>query len=195
MTRLHTSFVLGYHGCSAEVGKRVVNGEAMDAGEHAYDWLGPGIYFWESDPARAWEWADWKVSRGDFEQPFVVGAVIEFGNCLDLMVRENLEKLEEAYRSFAALIQSSNGKEIMPSNQRSRDVDEDYLLRFLDCAVIKYLHLALEREKKEKIDTVRGLFIEGERLYPGSSFRKKTHIQVAVRSRESIKGLFQVPRP
>ena len=27
MTRLHTSFVLGYHGCNAEVGKRVVNGE------------------------------------------------------------------------------------------------------------------------------------------------------------------------
>ena len=110
------------------------------------------------------------------------------------MARENLLKLEEAYLAFAALIQSSGGKLKMPSNQRSRDMDEDYLLRFLDCAVIKHLHLALERENEEKIDTVRGLFMEGERLYPGSSFRKKTHIQVAVRSRKCIKGLFQVPR-
>ena len=194
MTRLHTSFVLGYHGCSVEVGKRVVNGEPMDASDHAYDWLGPGIYFWESDPARAWEWADRKVSRGDFEVPCVVGAAIDFGNCLDLMVRENLLKLEEAYLSFSALIQSSGGKLKMPTNQRSRDMDEDYLLRFLDCAVVKHLHLAYEKEKK-KIDTVRGLFIEGDRLYPGSNFRKKTHIQIAVRSRDCIKGLFQVPRP
>ena len=143
---------------------------------------------------RAWEWADWKVSRGDFEEPFVLGAPIEFGNCLDLMVRENLLRLEKAYLSFAALIQASGGKDKMPSNQRSRDMDEDYLLRFLDCAVIKHLHLAYEIDKR-KIDTVRGLFIEGDRLYPGSSFRKKTHIQVAVRSRECIKGVFHVPRP
>ena len=130
MTRLHTSFVLGYHGCSVEVGKRVVNGEPMDASDHAYDWLGPGIYFWESDPARAWEWADWKASRGDIEEPFVVGAAIDFGNCLDLMVRENLLRLEKAYSNFAALIEASGGRLKMPSNQRSRDMDEDYLLRF-----------------------------------------------------------------
>ena len=74
-------------------------------------------------------------------------------------------------------------------------MDEDYLLRFRDCAVIKHLHLASEGENVEKIDTVRGLFIEGERLYPGSSFRKKTHIQVAVRSRECIKGVFLAHRP
>ena len=47
MPRLHASFILAYHGCSAEVGQRIVNGEPMDASDQAYDWLGPGIYFWK----------------------------------------------------------------------------------------------------------------------------------------------------
>ena len=59
MARLHTSFVLGYHGCSAEVGERVLAGAAdLSPSEQDYDWLGPGVYFWDSDPQRAWEWAD-----------------------------------------------------------------------------------------------------------------------------------------
>lgn len=104
MLRQHTSFVLGYHGCDAEVGERIVMGEPMDASDQAYDWLGPGIYFWESDPKRAWEWADWKVSRGDFKEPFVVGAVIDLGNCLDLMMRESAIYLQYAYASLVAAI-------------------------------------------------------------------------------------------
>ena len=83
MNRLHTSFVLGYHGCSAEVGERCLMGEPLVGSDQEYDWLGPGIYFWESDPLRAWEWADEKVDRSKFESAFVVGAVIDLGNCLD----------------------------------------------------------------------------------------------------------------
>ena len=196
MTRQLTSFVLAYHGFSAEVGKRIVMGEPMDASDHAYDWLGPGIYFWESDPKRAWEWADWKVSRGDFKEAFVVGAAIDLGNCLNLMERESAEILKDAYFSLLSTIQGAGGDENeIPTNQKGGSIDEDYKLRFRDCAVIKHLHTAYEEEKKVKFDTVRGLFLEGEELYPGSGFKEQTHIQIAVRTKESIKGKFLAERP
>jgi hypothetical protein len=50
---LTTSFILGYHGCDADVATRLIEGEPFKASENDYDWLGPGIYFWESNPQRA----------------------------------------------------------------------------------------------------------------------------------------------
>ena len=56
MARLHTSFVLGYHGCARQVGETVLAGDtSLIRSERDYDWLGPGTYFWESDAVRAWE--------------------------------------------------------------------------------------------------------------------------------------------
>jgi hypothetical protein len=70
----------------------------------------------------------------------------------------------------------------------------DRPLRFLDCAVIKHLHEIVEAEPRaggvQPFDTVRGLFVEGERAYPGSAFRAKSHVQIAVRNADCIKGLF-----
>lgn len=167
----------------------------MDGSERDYDWLGPGIYFWESDPVRAWEWAHWKVRRGDFTDPFVVGAAIDLGNCLDLMARDSLEILESAYQSFASLIQAAGDGRELPVNKKAGSADEDNLLRYLDCAVIKHLHSALEDQGQEDFDTVRGLFTEGGELFPGSGFKKKTHVQIAVRSNQCIKGFFRVEKP
>jgi hypothetical protein len=195
MARLQTSFVLGYHGCSADVGEAILRGVPMDGSERDYDWLGPGIYFWESDPVRAWEWAHWKVRRGDFTDPFVVGAAIDLGNCLDLMARDSLEILESAYQSFASLIQAAGDGRELPVNKKAGSADEDNLLRYLDCAVIRHLHSALEDQGQEGFDTVRGLFTEGGELFPGSGFKKKTHVQIAVRSNQCIKGFFRVEKP
>ncbi|GAB6038857.1 hypothetical protein JCM15519_34160 [Fundidesulfovibrio butyratiphilus] len=44
-------------------------------------------------------------------------------------------------------------------------------------------------------DTVRGLFTEGGPLFPGSGFQAKTHIQTAVRTLPSIKGVFRNSGP
>ncbi len=35
--------------------------------------------------------------------PFVIGAVIDLGNCLDLLLRENLQLLGLAYEAFSRL--------------------------------------------------------------------------------------------
>ena len=70
--------MLGYHGCDRTLAERAVNGEIeLLQSERDFDWLGPGAYFWESDPQRAFEWAKWKAAREDYSNPAVVGAVID----------------------------------------------------------------------------------------------------------------------
>lgn len=193
MARLHTSFVLGYHGCSREVGEAILAGTAaMEASEKNYDWLGPGVYFWEADAARAWEWADSKVAGRTYDHAFVIGAVIDLGNCLDLMARDSLELLESAYAALKAISTATADDRPLPEN-KGRDGDK--LLRFLDCAVIRTLHQGMKSQKLPAFDSVRGLFTEGDALYPGSGFKAKTHVQLSVCNLDCVKGYFRVARP
>jgi hypothetical protein len=174
MARLHTSFILGYHGCAADLGESILSGEkSIDGSSHDYDWLGPGIYFWESDPIRAWEWANWKVQRKDYQVPFVLGAVIDLGHCLDLMARDSLELVAEAYTELRKASEAEGTAAGLPQNKSAGSKDEDNLLRYLDCAVIRHLHAALADAKEPPFESVRGLFTEGGVLFPGSGFQRK----------------------
>jgi hypothetical protein len=164
LSRLATSFVLGYHGCDEAVAKRaVLEGVNILQSDKDYDWLGPGAYFWESDPLRALEWAKWKAGQGHYDAPTVVGAVIDLRNCLDLVTREDLEILRAAYSSFIKL-QRKSGLPI-PKNRNPRESkDRDRVLRFLDCAVLRHLHstidlLAQHSPDIRPFDTVRGMFV------------------------------------
>jgi hypothetical protein len=47
--------------------------------------------------------------------------------------------------------------------------------------------------KESAFDSVRGLFPEGEELYPGAGFKDRTHIQIAVCNPDRILGLFYPP--
>jgi hypothetical protein len=40
---------------------------------------------------------------------------------------------------------------------------------------------------------VRAAFPEGREIYPGAGFDEKTHIQIALRNLDCIKGVFRVP--
>jgi hypothetical protein len=75
VSRLATSFVLGYHGCDEAVAKHAIRG-GVDIlhNDQDYDWLAPGAYFWESDPRRALEWARPKKLR----KPAVRGTVYDY---------------------------------------------------------------------------------------------------------------------
>lgn len=163
-----------------------------------FDWLGRGVYFWEADPVRALEWAQWKAARGDYSEPFVVGAVIDLGNCLDLVVRKNIGLLEDAYEGLKAEIQAAGGP--FPKNRDvADDPFEDKLLRYLDYAVIEKVHATLDDAAAlgaptvEPFDTVRGLFQEGGPAYPDGGIFAKTHTQIAVRNPRAIKGVFLPP--
>jgi len=150
----------------------------------SYHWLGDGIYFWENDPHRALEWAQEKSSRGELEDPFVIGAAIDMGRCLDLHSRDNQKLLVEAHADISALFAAA-GKP-MPKNKKApKDDRDDDVLRFLDCAVINHLNTLLP-----PFDTVRGLFIEGDPIYSGAKLFNKTHSEIAVRNLSCIKGCF-----
>lgn len=201
MSRHATAFVLGYHGCDEAMGRRALSDEvALERSDRDYDSLGPGVYFWESDPLRAMEWATWKATKGEISVPFVIGAVIDLGNCLDLLLRDNIQLLSIAFDSFSALRQAG-GLDI-PENRDPASIGAgDKLLRFRYCAVIRHLHTMVETDGffrqggivVEPFDTVRGLFVEGAPAYPGGGFYEKTHTQIAVRTDRCIKGLF-LPR-
>ncbi len=169
-------------------------GKNLSQSEKDYDWLGPGVYFWESDSFRALEWAKEK----QYKEPFVIGAVIDLRNCLDLANREDLEILSWAYKDFLNA-QKKSGFPLPENKNLKSDRHEDRLLRYLDCAVIRHLHKIYEDPKKntqklEPSDTVRGLFTEGGELFKGSGFQRKTHVQIAVCNPDCIRGVF-IPKP
>ena len=197
--------VLGYHGCDRSVGGKLLAGEAFQPSAKRHDWLGQGIYFWENDPLRALEWAEESRTRRNIKDPFVVGAVIAMGKCLDLTTREDLRLLTKAYEGFQDTTQILGVE--MPKNEPAPGEGQDSrnLLRYLDRAVIDYMYTELELEAADAradpsapvvtpFDTVRGLFVEGKPAYPGSGFYSKTHGQVAVRNAAAIRGVF-IPRP
>ena len=187
MLRLHSSFVLAYHGCDQKVAEALIDGAEFKASNNDYDWLGQGIYFWESNPHRGLDWAKEQSKRksGSIKVPAVVGAIVELGCCLDLSTLHGIEYAEIAYKNLVDVSQATSLP--LPENSKDR------LRRYLDCAVITRLHTVLESMEEEPVDTVRGIFTEGGPIYPGSEFQRKTHIQIAVRNKDCIKGVFRVP--
>ena len=182
MHRLSTNFVLGYHGCDLKTAEALIAGEPFKPSSNDYDWLGHGIYFWEANPQRGLDFALEVSKRKNTKiiQPAVVGAVIELGQCLDMATQSAVEMVKLAYNSQEATFRKA-GQSIQSA-----------LLRPLDCAVVMRAHTLMEQQNI-KCDTVRGIFIEGEPIYPGSGFNSKTHTQIAVRNIDCIKGVFRVP--
>ncbi|WP_206022272.1 hypothetical protein [Pseudoflavitalea sp. G-6-1-2] len=78
------------------------------------------------------------------------------------------------------------------------------LLRYLDCAVIEFMHLELTENTHitpdqtsnslwRPFDSTRCAFIEGGPAFDGSCLHEKTHIQICIRNPNCIKGFF-MPR-
>jgi hypothetical protein len=182
--------VIGFHSCDKEVGLKVLNGEdELLPSQNAWDWLGEGVYFWEQNPLRALEYAEASAKRTQFNKvpiktPFVLGAIIDLGNCLNLVESGSLEILSQAYKGLDQVIKGSGGR--IPGNKKDN--------RALDCAVIQFIHQSNEQEGKAAYDTVRCAFPEGQEAYEGASITSKLHLQVCVRNTNLIKGFF-LPRP
>ena len=105
-----SNLVIGFHGCDKTVVDAVVAGKTdLLSSTNDYDWLGNGIYFWENNEERAWQWA------------------------------KNQDANAHPY------------------------------------------------------DSVKGVFWEGQELYPNAGFREKNHIQICVCNPNCIKGYF-LPR-
>ena len=82
-----SNLVVGFHGCDKSVVDAVIAGKTeLLASKNDYDWLGNGIYFWENNEERAWQWAKALAKRkiSQVKEPAVVGAIIDLGYCFDL---------------------------------------------------------------------------------------------------------------
>lgn len=147
------------------------------------------MYFWEANPLRGLEFVQDLQQRpkSKIKKPSVVGAVIELGHCLDLLSSTGVNAVEYAHESFLDVCRVADVE--VPQNR----LGDDLLLRDLDCAVINHLHNVRDEAGMPPFQTVRGVFVEGDRIYENSGFRAKTHIQICVRDHTCIKGVFRVP--
>lgn len=164
-----------------------MRGEPFRQSNNDYDWLGPGIYFWEANPLRGLDFAREARNRraSNIKKPFVIGAIISLGLCLDLTTTAGVEQVRAAH---TALSESAAAGDVeLPKNA------DDGLLRRLDCAVIQMVHTIRSHRSDPAVETVKGVFVEGRPIYQGSGFYERTHIQIAVRNHDCIKGVFRVP--
>lgn len=184
------NLVLGFHGCDKRTYESVLyRHEDLRPSNNQYDWLGPGIYFWENNYERARQWAEESCKRTGKSEPKVIGAVIDLGHCLNLTDSSFSGELAKAYDYLCLFCESTDTP--LPTNHGGQDL----LLRDLDCAVVRQLHIFDEQLARDDpfhkpFDSVRGVFSEGQPLYEGSQFFSKTHIQLCIRNMNCIKGYF-----
>jgi hypothetical protein len=155
-----------------------------------YDWLGSGIYFWVDSGGRGLDWARelTRRKRARVKNPYAIGALIYPGLCLNLTDYGVMSELHNTYRLLEERI--TGARLSMPANTaRSEGVP---LYRTLDCAVINLAHQIRSKVGDVPYDTVYGMFEEGGEVYPGSGFRAKTHVQIAVRNPQCVVGYFRV---
>lgn len=185
MYRKLPNLILGFHGCSKKVYDSVIHqGGTLRKSDNSYDWLGNGIYFWEYSHQRAKEWA---VNRYGDDNGYVIGAVLDLGNCLNLTDYASTDVLRTGFELLKTRCELAGTK--IPHNRMSKK-SKDVLLRDLDCAVIEQIHDYNSQTGQLMYDSVRGVFEEGEEPYPGSAFKEKTHTQVCIRNPNCIKGYF-----
>lgn len=187
-----SNLYIGFHGCDKSVAEYILHGGSLRPSKNDYDWLGHGVYFWENNEQRAFQFAQESAQRktSSIKDPFVLGAVIDLGYCLDLTDMSCLAEIRQSYKALKDAFELV-GKDL-PINKRIGD-SGDYLLRSLDCAVIEYEHAINLKAGVKSFDSVRGVFVEGKELYPGGGIMEKNHIQICVRNPNCIKGYF-LPR-
>jgi len=113
----------------------------------------------------------------------VLGAVIQLGACFDLLNERLTPLLARSYQELKETLVKAD--QPLPVNRGKAKK-----LRQLDCAVINY---CLNRVVGSEVpfDTVRGAFLEGEPVFPGTTISAETHIQIAVRNVDCILGVFR----
>ena len=187
--------VLGFHGCDRSVAEKVLRSqeEHLHPSTNTYDWLGDGVYFWLNDPQRALEWAEQTKQRGKINDPFVIGAVIDLGFCLNLCERKAIDMLKSSYAALETELRMSGKRIDEVFQNRAPDEGGFRLIRPLDCAVIRNLHRIMKEIGQRPFDSVYGYFQEGKDAFPGGGIKEKSHIQICVRNTACIKGYF-LPR-
>lgn len=170
--------VFAYHGCERSVAEKILasSSESLKESDRRGDWLGRGAYLWENAPCRAYEWA---TKLPHVKEPYVLGAVVRLGRCLNLMDKDCIHTLREAWDFLEA---SPHVDTELLKNEGNR--------HYLDATVINTA-LTLAEDASAPYDTVRAAYIEGSPIFDGSTLMEDTHIQIAVRNPSSVIAFFR----
>ncbi len=182
---LYDRTIVAYHGCDRAVAERLLKGAKFSPSQNDYDWLGTGIYFWEYGIDRAMQFARDQKKRGKVRTPAVVGALIQLGQCFDLMDTRFTTDLSSGYSTWSTAMKAEGV--LLPENSGTTT---DKLLRRLDCAVINW-YLDQAETAGKTYDTVRCGFVEGQPIFPGAGIHQQSHVQLAVRTPDCIIGVFR----
>jgi hypothetical protein len=185
--------LLAYHGCDATTRDDLVTRRLLDLkhSENAYDWLGPGLYFFESDPQRAMNFAvasaahpERLYTKRPIATPAVVGAIICVTSCLDMTTQVGLDEFADVVEQLQAA-----------DTPLAQNDAANPLLRKLNNQVFTSLHALRQGLMYEPYQMVRGAFVQGAALGDNNSgFNRDSHIQLAVREAKAIVAWF-VPDP
>ncbi|MEO6229634.1 MAG: hypothetical protein ABJB11_04490 [Ferruginibacter sp.] len=179
-------YTIAFHSCDKDLGLKIIAGaDKLNLSQNKWDWLGPGIYFWEQNPSRALQYVKDCANKkqyfaGEIKTPFVIGAIIELGHCLNLVDPASAPIIREAHELFEKSTIEAGKK--MPVNNGAN--------RPLDCAVIKSVHATAKRNNRPPYQTIRSPFHEGDFVYPTSNFTENLHIEICVIDADMIKGYF-----
>lgn len=201
MYNVRPGLMIGFHGCDKSRQQHLlIESMTIPVSKEPFDWLGHGMYFWENNYDRAFQWAKEKEAKGKIKEAAVIGAVIDLSYCCDLFDSKFIKMLAACYRDMK-LEHDAIGKAIPVNKDLESDVFGDKLMRFLDCATIEFMHDKIREtvlsdiscngySKFKQFDSIRGMFLEGGPAYDGAGFRAKSHIQICIRNPNCIKGFF-----
>jgi hypothetical protein len=167
--------VYGYHGTSRDSANSILQG-GFTPSNSGHDWLGPGIYFWQDAPERAWEWAQ------KYESPTVIQSQIVFEQeeAMDLLDRKWFNILSQYYPTF---VNQWPVKEIpLPAQDPTRSKKHK-----LDDAYLEYIGSFLEDNKICRVSLIRAAFTEGSPIYDSSALYDLSHVQISVRDPRCIR--------
>jgi hypothetical protein len=167
--------VYGYHGTSRGAANSILRG-GFTPSSSGHDWLGPGIYFWQDAPGRAWEWAQ------KYDDPVVIQSQIVFEQeeAMDLLDRRWFNMLREYHSTFVDQwpVQEIPLPTQNPTTSKQHKLDDAYL---------EYIGSFLEHNKICKVSLIRAAFTEGSPIYGYSALYDLSHVQISVRDPKCIR--------
>jgi hypothetical protein len=162
-----------YHGTSRAVAEIVLR-DGFVISRNVYDRLGDGVYFFQDAPNRAREWAQQRYGADGA----VIRAIIRLEDCFDLLDISSNDLLADAYTSFVDSHRSL-GLPIPPQTAGAHRLDR---------AVVNHAVGYLATQQRMTVRVVRGVFGEGQPVFPGSAILDRAHVQIAVRDRTIIES-------
>ena len=185
--------VRAYHGTTLEAAELIRDVGHMRVTENAHDWLGPGAYFFQEAPYKAWKWAQQKTleisnSSGKKIEPAVVGVDISLERCFDLLDIHNWREIYQAYQ----ILDKKNALRFQKPPILTRwDGIRRYIFdseptadrsgaNFRDNIVVKYLMETIKENTDYDTTMIRAAFIEGKEIYENSYFFDEYHVQICL---------------